>query len=504
MSRSTLRAAVAATCGAVVLTLMAAPVQAATATLSPTFGPIGAHVTITGSGFTGANPPKDVTFNGVDAGAPAIVDDTHLTTTVPSGATTGPVVVIATDDTTTSAGTFTVQQPTSATFTASRGTTAYPQTVTLRAVLTSGGTAVAGQLARLQRSVLGSGVWDGIGTLHTTSSTGAVTWSFAPRRTFAYRVAFRPTPSYAGTVSPRLRVYVRPTLSLGAPSVAPILTPFRMPVTIRPASARGPIYLQRYYSGAWHRVARASWVRPGHYVVRTSLSSTGISSFRLHRAQQTGLLDALSSVRRITGVNRSVRQGMSGSDVLALQRRLRTLHYDVGAVNGAFGYDTLHAVVAFQKVQGMTRDGVVGPAVWSRLTSPRVLRLQHPFATAAGVEVDLTHQVVIYAVGGHIRRILDASTGGGYTYTSSDGSTHQAITPTGHFSIVYKRDGWVTAPLGTLYRPAYFNYDGYAIHGEGAVPNYPASHGCVRITVPAMDRFNSTLVVGLSVWIYRL
>ena len=207
---------------------------------------------------------------------------------------------------------------------------------------------------------------------------------------------------------------------------------------------------------------------------------------------------------RVTGVSRTLRPGMSGTDVYALQHRLAVLHYDVGRVNGSFGYDTFHAVVAFEKVQGMTRDGVVGPAVWRRLTAPRVPHLLHPFATRAGVEVDLTHQVVLYGVDGHVRRILDASTGGGYTYTGSDGATHQAITPTGHFSVVYKRDGWVTAPLGTLYRPAYFNYDGYAIHGEGAVPSYPASHGCVRITVPAMDRFNSKLVIGLSVWIYRI
>ena len=136
------------------------------------------------------------------------------------------------------------------------------------------------------------------------------------------------------------------------------------------------------------------------------------------------------------------------------------------------------------------------------LGTPRLPHLRHPVSGAA-VEVDLTRQVLYYAVNRKIVRIFDSSTGGGYYYTGSDGSTQQAITPTGHFHIVYKRDGWVTAPLGTLYRPAYFNYDGYAIHGEGAVPNYPASHGCVRITVPAMDRFNSKLVVGLSVWIYR-
>jgi N-acetylmuramoyl-L-alanine amidase len=60
----------------------------------------------------------------------------------------------------------------------------------------------------------------------------------------------------------------------------------------------------------------------------------------------------------------------------------------------------------------------------------------------------------------------------------------------------------VTSKLGTLYRPAYFNNSGYAVHGEGEVPSYPASHGCVRITVPAMDRLNAKLPIGLSIWIY--
>jgi peptidoglycan hydrolase-like protein with peptidoglycan-binding domain len=194
---------------------------------------------------------------------------------------------------------------------------------------------------------------------------------------------------------------------------------------------------------------------------------------------------------------------MSGPDVRALQRRLTVLHYDVGGVTSTYNYDTTHAVVAFQKVNGLDRDGVVGLDVWRALAEPHKLQLHHPGdAGTAGVEIDLKHQVVIYAVHSKIKRIFDASTGGGYYYTGSDGTQQRAITPTGHFHIVYKRDGWVTSDLGTLYRPAYFNYSGYAIHGEGEVPSYPASHGCVRITVPAMDRFNAKLPVGLSVWIY--
>ena len=504
MFRSAVRAAVVTTCGVLVIGTATIPSQAASLTLSRDYGPVGATVTITGTG-TAFTTATHVLFNSVDATFTA-ADDEHITTVVPQTASTGPLTVVTNDgtsDTTTDAGTFTVQQPATSVLTRSTALVVFPQTVTIRAVLSSAGSPAAGQSARLQRTVPGSGVWHGIDLLKATGNAGAVAWRITPRRTYTYRVVFRASKSYLASVSPRLKVAVRPTLTRSAPSVVPILTPFRVNGVVRPAEATGAVYLVRWSSGAWHRVRRATRTSAGHYSATTSLASTGAVTFRLQRPSHGGLLSAVSTTVRVTGVNRSLHQGDSGSDVLALQRRLRALHYDVGAVNGSFGYDTFHAVVAFEKVQGMTRDGVVGPSVWRRLTSPRVPRLLHPFSDRAGVEVDLTHQVVLYGVRGHIRRIIDASTGGGYTYTGSDGSTHQAITPTGHFSVVYKRDGWVTAPLGTLYRPAYFNYDGYAIHGEGAVPSYPASHGCVRITVPAMDRFNSTLVIGLSVWIYR-
>jgi lipoprotein-anchoring transpeptidase ErfK/SrfK len=49
-------------------------------------------------------------------------------------------------------------------------------------------------------------------------------------------------------------------------------------------------------------------------------------------------------------------------------------------------------------------------------------------------------------------------------------------------------DGWDKSPLGRLYRPKYFN-GGIAVHGYLSVPPYPASHGCVRVSVPAMDWF---------------
>ena len=43
------------------------------------------------------------------------------------------------------------------------------------------------------------------------------------------------------------------------------------------------------------------------------------------------------------------------------------------------------------------------------------------------------------------------------------------------------------SPLGLLNRPKYFHEDGIAVHGSPNVPAHGVSHGCVRVTNPAID-----------------
>lgn len=197
-----------------------------------------------------------------------------------------------------------------------------------------------------------------------------------------------------------------------------------------------------------------------------------------------------------------LRLGSRGAAVVTLQKRLAALHYfDVGPADGVFGANTYHAVVAFQKVQGLARDGIVGPATSARLARPYVPAPRYRLATSS-VEVNLAKQVVYYVRGGTIQRIIDASTGSGAWYYSQ-GRWARAITPTGRFRIYWRySNGWQSGPLGSLYRPNYF-YRGYALHGMTSVPAYPASHGCVRMTVSTMDRMWSSLWVGMPVAIYR-
>lgn len=197
---------------------------------------------------------------------------------------------------------------------------------------------------------------------------------------------------------------------------------------------------------------------------------------------------------------RVLRLGSRGADVLALERRLAGLHYDVGKVDSVFANSTFHGVIAFQKVNGLGRDGVVGPMTRAKLARPAAPRVIVR-RSGSSLEINLSRQVMVYARGGRVIRIFDISSGSGRLYTV-DGQTRRAVTPTGNFHVTRKINAWHTSKLGRLYRPAYF-YGGYAVHGSWSVPAYPVSHGCVRVTIAVMDRLYNGLPIGMPVKVYR-
>ncbi len=72
---------------------------------SPTSGPVGTSITLTGTNLTGA---MAVSFNGTAATTFAVVDATTITATIPTGTTTGPVTVTTPNGSATSSTPFVV------------------------------------------------------------------------------------------------------------------------------------------------------------------------------------------------------------------------------------------------------------------------------------------------------------------------------------------------------------------------------------------------------------
>lgn len=166
-------------------------------------------------------------------------------------------------------------------------------------------------------------------------------------------------------------------------------------------------------------------------------------------------------------------------DVEAQQERLRELGYLVGPVDGQRGQQTVAAIMAFQRVHGLTVDGVVGPQTLGAFADDPV----EP--TLAGgpptrIEIDLDEQLLHVVEDGERVATLHVSSGNGGSYRTASGGWARGRTPIGEFTVLRRINGTRVSRLGTLYDPLYF-YAGFAIHGSNSVPPYPASHGCVRI-----------------------
>jgi len=166
-------------------------------------------------------------------------------------------------------------------------------------------------------------------------------------------------------------------------------------------------------------------------------------------------------------------EGSTGGGVWELEARLAELGYWPGTVDAAFDANTRHAVTALQKVAGVERTGRVDLATEWALRGALLPAVRNPVGHV--IEVDLATQVLTIATDGRIDAVFDSSTG-----------KRSTRTPPGTFTLTRQIDALRRSHLGLLYRPKYFNR-GIAVHGATSVPTYAASHGCVRVTYPAMD-----------------
>lgn len=215
-------------------------------------------------------------------------------------------------------------------------------------------------------------------------------------------------------------------------------------------------------------------------------TATAVDRQRVQAAQQARLTaeaerEAEARARREEEQARreAEEQARRRAETTRVQEVLAAHGYYAGAADGEVGPATRSAVMAFQKVQGLARDGAIGPQTLAAIDSPSDPPLVGGAATR--VEVDLDRQVVHLVRDGQRVRTMNASSGNGEAYTWPDGRRALADTPVGTFVIERRIDGLREGDLGAMYDPLYF-HQGWAIHGSNHVPAHPASHGCVRLS----------------------
>ena len=193
--------------------------------------------------------------------------------------------------------------------------------------------------------------------------------------------------------------------------------------------------------------------------------------------------------------HRTLRYGMHGGSVKALQERLAQLKYYPGPIDGQFGTDTEEAVWAFQEAQGLHGEDYVSSAMWRALANPSAPPVLVPRGGADRIEINLARELLVLYKNNRPELISHVSTGGGYYFCSPGGGCGTAITPTGNFRTLSFVPGWVTVPLGYMYNPVFFIGTAYAIHGDIPVPLQPVSHGCVRIPMDIAAFFHTLVQV---------
>lgn len=189
-----------------------------------------------------------------------------------------------------------------------------------------------------------------------------------------------------------------------------------------------------------------------------------------------------------------LRVGSRGPAVAALQARLKELHYAVDT-GGIYTAVTRDAVMAFQKVNGLARDGIAGPITHAALEDPK--KPQLGVGKPDRIDVDLSTQVLVVVKRGRVAYIVNATSGDPH---HPDG--RGMATPKGTFSVQRKIPGTRVAPLGELYYPSYFT-GGIAVHGSYSVVAERASHGCVRIPRWIEQRVYRDMPVGSQVVVHR-
>jgi L,D-transpeptidase catalytic domain len=194
-----------------------------------------------------------------------------------------------------------------------------------------------------------------------------------------------------------------------------------------------------------------------------------------------------STIRKLWRVSfPSLSQGDCGKAVIGFKQAMREMGY-IANSGPCYGGKTGRGVLAYRKVNGMSRSMRSGSAlVKAAYEGKGEYHVRYPGA-GQHVEAPLSKQVLVFADGDKPTAIYPISSGKSSTPTV-----------TGHFEFIRTEPGYNSHGM---YYSFYF-YGGYAVHGYESVPDYPASHGCLRTFIADQPEIYNRINFGEDIFIW--
>ncbi len=201
----------------------------------------------------------------------------------------------------------------------------------------------------------------------------------------------------------------------------------------------------------------------------------------------TAALGEDSTIRKSWKVSfPALHRGQCGDVVVGFKKAMREMGY-IANDGRCYGGKTGRGVLAYRKVNDMTRSMRAGTGLVKKVYSGKGgYTVRHPGA-GDHIEAPLSKQVLVFTKGDEPYAIYPISSGKSSTPTV-----------TGHFEMIRTEPGLNSHGM---YYSWYF-YGGYAVHGYNSVPDYPASHGCLRTFIADQPEIYERIFYGQDIFIW--
>jgi hypothetical protein len=267
----------------------------------------------------------------------------------------------------------------------------------------------------------------------------------------------------------------------------------------RPVQVTG--YVRPYVAGQWvsvqafvgHHLIKRDRLRvkpspsgpTGRFTETVTSPGAGLVTVNIVHARTPQML-GFTAVRRVAALSESIGFGSTAPIVKLIQQRLTVLHFYMPS-SGVYDQQTGLAIDAYHRLLGHGFSQLADPAtIGELLAGTGAFHVRYP-GDGKHVEGDLGHQLLAEINGSTVDRIYPISSG-------------KPSTPTvlGRFRVYLRDPGYL--PDG-MYYSSFFT-GGYAIHGFDPAPDYPASHGCMRLPISDAISVYDWVAMGDPVDVY--